>query len=374
MTADEIRPLVISVIIPVYNSAALLSRCLEAVTASDYQQYECIVVDDGSTDNSRATVGRFPVRVLELDGGPRGPAYARNRGAQVAQGEILFFIDADVLIVPDTLSRVAATFARQPRIDAVFGSYDDTPAVDSPVSQFKNLFHHFVHQRGSADAVTFWSGCGAVRREVFLAMGGFDEEQYPRPSIEDIELGYRMTAAGHKIVLNKEIQVKHLKRWTLRGMVKSDVFDRAIPWTLLILQDHRLPNDLNLRLSQRASMVLAYVLLLYPVLLAILSLLSVSLSGWVIGPWLLVILLIGLLNRDLYTFFIGKRGTAFLFVAFPLHILYYVYSGLAFVWGAALYLLGKDKKGQSRRRAADSKNVGPRSRNDVRESHGTFRG
>ena len=355
MIPDEVRPPLISIIIPVYNGAALLSRCLEAVAASDYDRYECIVVDDGSTDDSRTVAARFPVLMLELGEGPRGPAYARNRGANVAQGDILFFIDADVMVAPDTLTRIAATFARYPRLAAVFGSYDGSPAVSSPVSQFKNLFHHFVHQTGSPDAVTFWSGCGAVRRAVFLAMGGFDEKRYPRPSIEDIELGYRMTAAGHKIMLNKEIQVKHLKRWTLRGMVKSDVFDRAIPWTLLILRDRHLPNDLNLRLSQRVSMALAYGLLLYPMLLAILYLLSVPPSIWMVVPWLSVILCIGLLNRDLYAFFVRKRGLAFLLVAFPLHILYYIYSGLAFVWGAALHLLGK----QNRRRAADSGMWGP---------------
>jgi glycosyltransferase involved in cell wall biosynthesis len=370
MIADIMRPPLISIIIPVYNGAALLGRCLEAVAASDYEHYECIVVDDGSTDDSRAVASRFPVRLLELDGGPRGPAYARNRGAGAAGGDILFFIDADVMIAPDTLTRIAATFARYPGIDAVFGSYDDSPAVGSPVSQFKNLFHHFVHQTGSTNAVTFWSGCGAVRRAVFLAMGGFDEGRYPRPSIEDIELGYRMTAAGHQIMLNKEIQVKHLKRWTLHGMVKSDVFDRAIPWTLLIMRDRHLPNDLNLRLSQRVSMALAYGLLLYPALLAILYLLSIPLSPRMIIPWLLIILFIGLLNRDLYTFFIRKRGLAFLFVAFPLHILYYIYSGLAFVGGAALHFLGK----QNRRRAVGPENLGPRSRNDVRESHGASRG
>lgn len=357
----EPRTLLISVIIPVYNSAAMLTRCLEAVTASEYRHYECIVVDDGSIDDSRIVAARFPVRVIELSGGPRGPAYARNRGANVAQGDVLFFIDADVLITSDTLGKVAATFTQQPSVDAVFGSYDDSPAVGSLVSQYKNLFHHFVHQNSSTKAVTFWSGCGAVRREVFLAMGGFDEERYPRPSIEDIELGYRMSAAGYAIVLNKEIQVKHLKHWTLPGMIRSDVFDRAIPWTMLILRDRHLPNDLNLRFSQRVSMVLAHLLVFYLPLLAVLSLLSIHVSGRAMMLWFVFALFLGWLNRKLYSFLVQKRGITFLAVAFPLHILYYIYSGLAFVWGSALYYGGNEKAKLTHSKVADSPTVGPTS-------------
>jgi glycosyltransferase involved in cell wall biosynthesis len=261
-THEETQPMMITVIIPVYNSPEFLKRCLEAVTASDYPHYQCIVVNDGSTDDSGMVARQFPVQVLELSKGPFGPAYARNRGAETARGEILFFVDADVVIYPDTLTKIAQTFARRPEIDAVFGSYDDSPGVRDFMSQYKNLFHHFVHQQGHEEAATFWAGCGAVRRKAFFEVGGFDEGRYPRPSIEDIELGYRLKAAGHQIALNKEVQAKHLKRWTLRGLIKSDVLDRGIPWTLLILQARNLPNDLNLRFSQRMSALLVYVILL----------------------------------------------------------------------------------------------------------------
>ena len=263
--ADGMRqtppPLMISVIIPVHNGMNTIARCLEAVAASDYPRYECIVVDDSSTDGTVAIARQFAARVLELDGGPFGPAYARNRGAEAAYGDVVFFVDADVLICPDTVSKVAETFATHPDTDAVFGSYDDEPEAGDFSSQYKNLFHHFVHQQGREEAVTFWSGCGAVRRQVFSEAAGFDELDYLRPSIEDIELGYRLTASGHKIMMNKDVQVKHLKRWTLRGLIKADVFDRAVPWTRLIIREGDLPNDLNLRLPQRVSALLVCLLL-----------------------------------------------------------------------------------------------------------------
>lgn len=329
----------ISVIIPVYNSACSLSRCLEAVTASDYPTYECIVVDDGSTDDSQAVTAEFSARVLELAGGPFGPAYARNRGAEVARGEILFFVDADVVIYPDTLAKVAESFTNQLHIDAMFGCYDDSPAADEFISQYKNLFHHFVHQQGREEGTTFWSGCGAIRRDVFLAMGGFDEERYRRPSIEDIELGYRLRAASHDILLNKDVQVKHLKRWTLRGLVRSDVLDRGIPWTRLILEKRYVPNDLNLRPSQRVSALLACAIPLHLVSsLFLRNRVAISFPIWLMAPLLLAVALILLLNHQFYAFFARKRGAMFALAVVPFHLLYYLYSVLAFVLGVGLHL------------------------------------
>jgi hypothetical protein len=172
---------------------------------------------------------------------------------------VLYFIDADVLVRPDTVRQIRTAFAEDASLDALIGSYDDSPDSGDFLSQYKNLMHHFVHQRARREACTFWSGCGAIRREVFLEHGGFDES-YDRPAIEDIELGYRLFQAERKMILDPEIQVKHLKKWTFWGLLKSDVLDRGIPWTELILRDRRMPNDLNLQLSQRVSVALAFIL------------------------------------------------------------------------------------------------------------------
>ncbi len=280
----------ISVIVPVYNSASFLRRCLEAVGTSRYAHYECIVVNDGSTDESGEVARSFQTRVVDVSEGPRGPAYARNRGAEIAQGDILFFIDADVVMDHDTLEKVAEAISQNPGVEAVFGSYDDRPAAMNFLSLYKNLFHHFVHQHASEQAVTFWSGCGAILRKTFFEAGGFDEVRYPQPSIEDIELGHRLRIAGRKVILDKRLQVKHLKRWKLQGMLTTDIRDRAIPWTDLILRDRRLPNDLNLRVSQRLCGLLLYVSLLYMGLVAffhnvVLLPLLVALFLLIVGNW-----------------------------------------------------------------------------------------
>jgi glycosyltransferase involved in cell wall biosynthesis len=251
----------ISIIIPVLNGSKFIRKCLDGVFSSEYRDYECIIVDDGSTDGTQDIVRSYDIALKQLVDGPYGPAYARNQGAELATGDILFFVDADVVIKADTLSRIANSFENHPSYSAVFGSYDESPNEGGFISQYKNLFHHYVHQQANEEGGTFWSGCGAIRREIFLAMGGFDYERFPKPSIEDIDLGIRLREKGYKIRLDKSIQVKHLKKWTLTNLIRTDVLDRAIPWTSLILQSKKMPNDLNLKMPQRFSAGLTVLLL-----------------------------------------------------------------------------------------------------------------
>ncbi len=274
----------ISVIIPVKNGEHYLEQCLASLGRSVYTDYECLVVDDGSTDGSAQVAGRFGCRLVSA-GVTGGPAVARNLGARQARGSILFFIDADVCVQPGTLSRVAQRFAEDPGLDALIGSYDDSPESPDFLSQYKNLMHCFVHQTGSETASTFWTGCGAIRREVFDRCSGFAED-YRRPAIEDIELGYRITTAGGKILLDKSLRVKHLKAWTFWRLLKTDIFDRGIPWTELILRDSSMPNDLNLHISQRISVALVFLMLLGVVGLA------VHFKGLFLVPVLLLLFLL----------------------------------------------------------------------------------
>ena len=251
-------PPTVSVVIPAHNAASHLRICLQALLESAAAPLEIIVVDDGSTDETRALALSFTVTVLDSDR-RRGPAFARNLGASQAKGDVLFFLDADICVKAGTLAQITQSFAADPELDGLIGSYDDRPSANDFISQYRNLMHTFVHQTGAERASTFWSGCGAIRRAVFLEQSGFSVE-YKRPAVEDIELGYRLCRAGHKVVLDRNLQVTHLKKWTFWGLVKTDMLDRGIPWTELILRDRRMPNDLNLQLSQRISVALVFVL------------------------------------------------------------------------------------------------------------------
>lgn len=244
--------------IPAHDAAAYLEACLDHLARAREAPLECIVVDDGSSDATAEVARARGVTVLST-GARRGPAHARNLGSQAARGEVLLFLDADVCVRPDTVARVGEAFRDDPALDALIGSYDDAPEAPDFLSQYKNLMHCFTHQTGRREASTFWSGCGAIRREVFLAHSGF-AEGYGRPAIEDIELGYRLSMARRKVILDRTLLVKHLKRWTLWGLIRTDIVDRGIPWTELILRDGRMPNDLNVQLSQRVGAALALLL------------------------------------------------------------------------------------------------------------------
>jgi glycosyltransferase involved in cell wall biosynthesis len=325
MMSDKVTITAISVIIPVYNDAGNLERCLNRLFLSTFDDFECIVVDDGSTDASAAVARCHDVNLIQISNA--GPAAARNQGARQARGRILFFMDADVLCHKDTLEKGYQAFQRD-NIDAVFGSYDDEPAHNGFVSQFKNLYHHFTHQGAREEAHTFWAGCGAIRRDIFLDMGGFNTT-YRKPMIEDIELGYRLTKAGYRIRLVRALQVKHLKKWTLIQLIKTDVFQRGIPWTVLMLQNRRFQNDLNVSKGQRICVALVFSLVLLfflPLLYGLLYTLFVTLA-------------VIRLNLKLYRFFLYKRGVVFSIKALFLHLLYYFYSGISFLIGNVQYYI-----------------------------------
>ncbi|MGA7877688.1 MAG: glycosyltransferase, partial [Desulfoferrobacter sp.] len=214
--------LLVSVIIPVYNARPHIGRAIDAVMNSAYRPCELIVVDDASTDGSAEVARTCGATVIAMEH-QSGPAAARNRGAGMAKGDILLFVDSDVLIETDTVARIVEDFSKHD-IAAVFGSYDDEPEAKNFLSQYKNLCHHFVHQQSCTEAATFWAGCGAIRRDVFDTADGFDEQRYSKPSIEDIELGYRIKRLGFRILLDKELQVKHLKKWNFRNLMRADIF------------------------------------------------------------------------------------------------------------------------------------------------------
>jgi GT2 family glycosyltransferase len=317
----------LSVVVPVRNGGRDFERCLQRLRTSLLTDHELIVVDDGSTDDSAALALEAGAVVVRIPM-PRGPAAARNLGAQAARSSLIFFLDADVAVHPETLGLALARFQTDPGLTALFGSYDDAPAAPGLVSQYRNLLHHFVHQKGAFRAGirpvhTFWTGCGTIRRHVFLEFGGFDPRLYPRPAIEDIELGYRLTRAGHRIVLARDVVATHLKKWTLSEMVRTDIFRRGVPWMLLIKRSGTIETDLNVKAGQKACVALTGLTLLAALLCPI-------------TPWAAIGLGAGLaaivaLNFDFFAFLARRKGLAFASAALPLHLLYYCCCGCSVV-------------------------------------------
>lgn len=315
---------IISIIMPVYNGSGFIRQSLPPLLLMQArgEVLEVIVTDDGSSDDSVATATGLGAAVIP-SGGRLGPGGARNVAVHQAHGEVVWFVDSDVVVHDDAACRLQTAFA-DPGLVAAFGSYDDHPPARNFLSQYKNLTHHHYHQGADPEASTFWAGCGAVRRDAFLEVGGFDTARYRQPSIEDIELGYRLRAKGGRIALIRDLQGTHLKVWRLGNLIHTEIFCRALPWSRLLLQKSGIINDLNVKVSERLRALLAGAWALSVVLAA---------SGTIAWWWPLVLFLGAVIaNRRLALLFYRRRGALFALGAMLFHQFYYLYSAAAFVW------------------------------------------
>jgi len=292
---------------------------------------EILIAADGAHEDclALATAARAQVVVVP---GPSGPAVARNRAAALASGDVLVFVDADVVVAPDALPGMCRLLEEDPGLDGVFGAYDLLPPERNFMSQYKNLSHAYVHEVGDPSASTFWAGLGAIRAAAFRSVGGFDE-RFRRPSIEDIELGYRLVAAGYSLRLDARFRGRHLKRWTLWSSVVTDIRARGIPWTQLIHRSRSLSNDLNtsiaLRLSVVFSAALAFSLALAPAM------------SWAAVAALICLAVVVVLNFAYYRWFVRTRGWLFTARVIPAHVLHHLCNGFSFVAGTMLQVAGR---------------------------------
>jgi glycosyltransferase involved in cell wall biosynthesis len=321
---DAADAVAVSIIMPVYNGRDFIVKSLPPLVAMQQrgEVLEVIVVDDSSTDDTAMLAANLGARVIP-SGGRLGPGAARNQAASQAKGNVLWFVDADVIVHDDAVQYLHDGFT-DAGIVAVFGSYDDHPPADNFLSQYKNLVHHFYHHRGRREATTFWSGCGAVRKDAFLAADGFDVERFTRPSIEDIELGYRLRAAGGRILLIPEFQSTHLKVWRFVNLIHTEIFCRAIPWSRLIFEQPEMASDLNVSPSERMRAGLAGLLFL-----SLVAALAGMLPWWSPVPLFAAALLA---NHELATLFLRRKGPLFAFQGMLFHQFYYLYSSAAFVY------------------------------------------
>ena len=214
----------ISVIIPVKNGGAVFEECLAALRASPRVRYEIIILDDCSTDNSKAIASNYSCRLVELPCSV-GPSTARNRGAQMARGEILFFIDADIIVRPDTIQKVSDIFQNKDVV-AITGVLSEDIRYGNFSSRYKNFWMRYTYLRMPDRVSLFYTSVAAIRRELFLQTGGFDTA-YKRPSVEDTDFGQRLEMMGGSVHLKRNLEVEHVKYYSLGGLLKTDFFRSA---------------------------------------------------------------------------------------------------------------------------------------------------
>jgi GT2 family glycosyltransferase len=304
----------LTVVVPATDSPDCLGRCRAALEAADDGPEEIIVVDSPRSLTASA---------------------ARNRGAEQARGDVVVFVDADVVVHRDAFSRLRDAFARRPDLVAVFGSYDDMPDAPGRVATFRNLLHHHVHHRGAGPAETFWTGLGAVRRSDFLAVGGFDEARFPHPSVEDVDLGDRLWQAGGSLLLDPSIQGTHLKAWTLRSMVLTDFARRGVPWVAMQVRNRRVSRALNLGWRHRASAA-ASVAVVSGALARNPAVTAAALGGFVA------------LNAPFYAVLARRQGPGGAVAGVALHLVHHLVAVASVPAGVAV-AVGEEVRGRWRR-------------------------
>jgi glycosyltransferase involved in cell wall biosynthesis len=204
----------VSVIIPAYQAGATIGRCLDALAKQTFPQtrYEVIVVDDGSTDETRTRIEAHDgVRLLTQD--HAGPATARNIGAQHAHGEILLFTDADCEPAPDWIEQMVTPWfgvATRRTSHAVGAKGTYLTRQREIVARFVQIEYEDKYDRMALDTYIDFVDTYAAgyRRDVFLANGGFDP-RFPVASVEDQEFSFRLAKQGYKMVFVPEAHVYH---------------------------------------------------------------------------------------------------------------------------------------------------------------------
>ncbi|WP_051881429.1 glycosyltransferase family 2 protein [Parvularcula oceani] len=324
-----------SVVIPAYNAAETLGACLESLGRAMPAPAEILVYDDGSTDDTRAIARAHGARVLRNDGPNQGPARGRNIGAEAASTRTVVFVDADVAVQPGAPGLLAARVAREAGVVAAFGAYGARSPVKNYAGRYANLRHHHTHAEAPGEAMTFWSGLGAVDRAAFLRAGGFDLS-YDRPCIEDVELGLRLREQGGRILLVPQAQGDHLKNWTIRQLWHTDVFVRALPWSKLMIEG-RLGDTLNTGGREKEKSVLAHGVWASALVALFVPLVWFATLGFAAAYlWS---------NRRLLRL-LGRNSRRLAVAGAALHWTYHLYASVAF----ALVLVGTGLRTQMRQR------------------------
>jgi GT2 family glycosyltransferase len=323
----------LSVVMPVYNAEMTLAECLTRLCNSSFGDFEIVLVDDGSTDQTRAIAANFPVRIVPT-AGRVGPAAARNLGARTAEGDLLFFIDSDVMVRPDTVSRIAAAFESRD-VEGVIGVQAADMRHRDLVSQYKNLWMRWTYLRKTGNVPLFYTTAAAIRRDAFLRAGGFDQG-YATPNVEDTAFGQKLARLGIRVRVDPQLEVEHVKRYSLAGLLRTD-FMRAVSLTRLKLRERRdlARNNTSIPSTYMASVPLAT--LGVPALLA----------GLVLG--LPVATLLGLaalaatlgLNRGFLAAIRASEGWNRVLGTIPLLWLELLVVGVGTGIGMGTYLLGR---------------------------------
>jgi len=301
----------ISVIVPNHNSEKTIGRCLKAVYGSSYNSFEVIIVDDCSIDNSVSVIEQYPCKLLRLTE-HGGASKARNTGARNSTGDLLFFIDADCLVQPDTLAIVAATHQQTGPDVVIGGTYTLMPFDQHFFSIFQSVFIHYSETKNLKNPDYIATHAMVIAAGLFKTIGGFNE--HFMPILEDVEFSHRLKEKGYRLLMDATILVQHIFNFNLSKSLKNG-FKKSKYWTRYSITNKDLLSD-----SGTASQGLKFnVIACFLSLLLLLGAITIG-PVYLAMPVLLLLAVNLLLNRRLIHAFYRTKGFSFTILA----VLYYM--------------------------------------------------
>jgi glycosyltransferase involved in cell wall biosynthesis len=328
--SDKTRPdnPYLSIVIPLHNAEMTLAKCLNAIFSSSFHDFEVLVVDDCSTDNSLSIAESFPCKIMRLNYN-QGPSVARNRGAKDARGEVILFIDSDVVIQRDTLSLFVDSLKTYP---AVFGIYTQRPGTPNLLSLYQNFYAHKSIKETKELTSMLYSYCVAINRKVFNELGGFDQT-WVRPTFEDVELGLRLTESGHQIYLNKNIEVVHYPNFNMHRFIKNYFYKSLDLSKFMFGKGKTTLNDEGWTNRKNLISLIAGILVIPSLILSLFS-------QWFIILFFVASLIFLATNIDFYGFILREKPRA-LFHAIFLNLMVQNISALGIITGLVSYIKEK---------------------------------
>lgn len=300
----------ISIVIPNHNNAKTIGLCLNSVYASTYTNFEVIVVDDCSRDNSLPIIKKYPCRLIGLTE-HGGASKARNTGAVNSSGEIILFIDADCLLQPDTLATAVAAYRGEGPGVVIGGTYTWQPYDRDFFSRFQSIYIHYSETKNSSNPDYIATHAMLISAELFRKTGGFDENFLP--ILEDVEFSHRLKRLGFSLRIKPDIQVRHIFHFSFLRSMRNGI-KKSKYWSLYSIKNKDILTDSGTASLEFKFNVISCFITVLLLLMAIL--LSNSLFFLPILPLFITNLY---LNRNLIRAFYKISGPIFAFTA----LLYY---------------------------------------------------
>jgi len=326
----------LSIVIPVGNHSTKVGKVLQALAANDTALFEVILVADRVRDDSLEPATQYQFCRVVNDPTVIGVSAARNRGARAAQAPLIAFIDSDILVKPDTIA-IILEHMKNKGVDGLVGLL--SPQIPYPTffSHFKNLWMRWTYDRLPDKVSLFYTSLAVIRKSYFEKTGGFDEH-YRKPSIEDTDLGGRLTQAGTVIRMAKDLEVTHDKSYTMWSLLRTD-FVRSVALVRFALRDH------FRRLQGRNTTAVPSSFILHlgmgALLVVVLTILAVT------GDWLwagatgMLIVLMWLANGDFLGYLKRHRGWFFAALSALFLIPQAIICLAGIWWGIIGYAMGK---------------------------------